>query len=106
MIGLKRSAAALLALAHVALALGPQSPLRPATHDAFVENSDSTAKILDESFDTWLHEIVSEWGMKGLSIAVVRQKSGGDWDVETKGYGVMNSAGDPTTKDVSLMALT
>ena len=56
--------------------------------------------ILDESFDEWLHNLTSFWGMKGLSIAVVRRKEDGEWDVETKGFGIKNAAGDAVTENV------
>ena len=59
------------------------------------------AEVLDASFDDWLKNITSLWGMKGLAIAVVRQHPDNTWSVETKGYGVKNAAGDNVTEDVS-----
>jgi hypothetical protein len=59
------------------------------------------AKVLDASFDDWLENLTSLWGMKGLAIAVVRQQPDNTWSVETKGYGVKNAAGDNVTEDVS-----
>ena len=58
-------------------------------------------EILDASFDDWLKNLTSLWGMKGLSIAVVRQQPNDEWSVETKGYGIKNAAGDNVTDDVS-----
>lgn len=57
--------------------------------------------ILDESFDGWLYNLTSFWGMKGLSIAIVRRKEDGEWDVETKGFGIKNAAGDAVTENVN-----
>ena len=59
------------------------------------------AEVLDASFDDWLKNITSLWGMKGLAIAVVRQQPDNTWSVETKGYGVKNAASDNVTEDVS-----
>lgn len=100
---LRRFLSTLLAFAPlVSLTSGAQLPLRdPDLNGAFV--GDKPPQLLDDSFDAWLHDLASEWGMKGLSIAVVRRKSDGDWDVETKGYGVKNTAGDPVTEDVSAL---
>ena len=58
------------------------------------------AEVLDASFDDWLKNITSLWGMKGLAITVVRQQPDNEWSVETKGYGVKNAAGDNVTEDV------
>lgn len=100
---LRRFFSAILAFAAVvSLTNGAQLPLGdPKLNGAFVGNK--VLQLLDNSFDAWLHDLVSEWGMKGLSIAVVRRKSDGGWDVETKGYGVKNTAGDPVTEDVSVL---
>lgn len=88
----------------VSVTLGAQLPLGdPKLNGAFVGDKDP--QLLDDSFDAWLHDVVSEWGMKGLSIAVVQRKEDGGWDVETKGYGVKNTAGDPVTKDVSAIKI-
>lgn len=63
--------------------------------------TERTHDLLDESFDEFLAAISAEWGIKGLSVAVVRRQSNGNWHTETKGYGVKNAAGDPVTEDVS-----
>lgn len=60
----------------------------------------SDNKLLDNDFDAWLHDLGIEWGMKGLSIAAVRLDSSGQWNVETKGYGIKDSAKNPVTEDV------
>lgn len=88
------------------LALGAQLPLHP---QGLLYSSDETSrsgpsdKILDGDFDDWLMNLTSFWGMKGLSVAVVRQHKDDDgkWDVETKGYGTKNEVGDAVTEDVS-----
>lgn len=90
------------------LALGAQLPLHPPSP---LHSSDETSphlnapsnKIIDDDFDDWLMNLTSFWGMKGLSVAVVRQHKDDDgkWDVETKGYGTKNEVGDAVTEDVS-----
>lgn len=88
------------------LALGAQLPLHPPSplyrSGATSRNAPSN-KILDDDFDDWLMNLTSFWGMKGLSVAVVRQHKDDDgkWDVETKGYGAKNEVGDAVTEDVS-----
>lgn len=58
--------------------------------------------LLDSDFDAWLDDLGAEWGMKGLSIAAVRLGPSGEWNAETKGYGIKDGAGNPVTEDVSL----
>lgn len=81
--------------------LGAQLPLSPPSHFNESPASASPPGILDDAFDDWLTNLTSFWGMKGLSIAVVKRKDDGKWDVETKGYGVKNEAGSAVTEDVS-----
>jgi len=57
--------------------------------------------VLDASFDQWLQNLTSFWGMKGLAVAVVQRQPNDTWSIETKGYGVKNAAGDIVTEDVS-----
>ncbi|KAF8316077.1 beta-lactamase/transpeptidase-like protein [Clavulina sp. PMI_390] len=63
------------------------------------ENDPKYSNLLDSSFDDFVANLAEEWGMKGLSVAVVQHQPNGSWIVETKGYGVMNTAGDPVTAD-------
>ena len=60
-------------------------------------------KILDASFDDWLINLTTLWGMKGLAVAVVHHGSDGIWNIETKGYGIKNAAGDRVTDDVRIL---
>lgn len=81
-------------------AAGAQIPLkRPIP---VIQAIGTNSAILDEAFDDWLKNLTSFWGMKGLSVAVVRRKEDGGWDVETKGYGVKNEMDESVTEDVSL----
>lgn len=57
-------------------------------------------KIISGRFEEWLEGVRSEWGMKGLAIAVVRRRVDGSWETETKGYGIKSSAGDAVDEDV------
>lgn len=83
------------------IALGAQVPLSsPSLSDESLASTSPHA-ILDDAFDDWLTNLTSFWGMKGLAIAVVKRKDDGKWDVETKGYGVKNEAGNAVTEDVS-----
>lgn len=83
----------LLSLGHV---LANQLPLSSPPRPSGVLDKD----VLDDEFETWLADLTSEWGMKGISISVVQRLDDGQWNVETKGYGVKNAAGDPVTPDV------
>lgn len=56
--------------------------------------------LLDKSFDIWLAKVNNTWATKGIGIAVVRRDQSGNWDVETKGYGIRDSSGAPVTEDV------
>ncbi|KAF8316080.1 beta-lactamase/transpeptidase-like protein, partial [Clavulina sp. PMI_390] len=40
-------------------------------------------------FDDFVAGLAEEWGMKGLSVAVVQHQPNGSWLVETKGYGTI-----------------
>lgn len=57
--------------------------------------------LLDSDFDDWISDLGEEWGMKGLAIAAVRLNPSGEWNIETKGYGIKDSDGNPATEDVS-----
>ncbi|KAI3621302.1 beta-lactamase class penicillin binding protein [Moniliophthora roreri] len=53
------------------------------------QNSTSTSPILSSQVDTFIQDLLKEWGTPGgVSVAVVRLGSSGSWEVETKGYGV------------------
>ncbi|KAF8312196.1 beta-lactamase/transpeptidase-like protein [Clavulina sp. PMI_390] len=93
-----------LVLLNVLSAWAIQLPLRPLpTPGASLPPANATsARILDEDFETWLSNVTSVWGLKGLSIAVVKRHDDDDsWQVEAKGYGVKNAAGDPVTADTT-----
>lgn len=69
---------------------------------AAFEPLQATSQVLDDDFDRWIQELADEWSIKGIGIAVVRRLPGSNgWAVETKGYGIRNSAGEPVTNDVS-----
>lgn len=57
--------------------------------------------LLDSDFDEWISGLGEEWGMKGLAIAAVRLNPSGEWNIETKGYGIKDSDGNPVTENVS-----
>ncbi|EEB99911.1 hypothetical protein MPER_00282, partial [Moniliophthora perniciosa FA553] len=53
------------------------------------QNSTSTSPVLSSEVDTFIQDLLKEWGTPGgVSVAVVRLGSSGSWEVETKGYGV------------------
>lgn len=68
-----------------------------------IRDATTSGEILDGEFDRWLNALGKDWGMKGISVAVV-QRGADDtqWAVETKGYGVKNQQGTPVTSDVRL----
>lgn len=53
--------------------------------------------ILDDQFESWLHETGHKWGMKGVAIALIRRgrdETGSEgWQTEMKGYGVADRWG-------------
>ncbi|KAF8318972.1 hypothetical protein DL93DRAFT_2075223 [Clavulina sp. PMI_390] len=82
--------------------INPPTPLSAGPRPA----SPNIPPLLDDAFDRWLSETTSFWGLKGVSIAVVRcdnsaEENEESWFVETKGYGLKNAAGDPVTENVS-----
>ncbi|ESK85499.1 beta-lactamase [Moniliophthora roreri MCA 2997] len=55
----------------------------------FAQNSTSTSPILSSEVDTFIQDLLKEWGTPGgVSVATVRLGGSGEWEVETKGYGV------------------
>ncbi|KAF8314955.1 beta-lactamase/transpeptidase-like protein [Clavulina sp. PMI_390] len=91
----------LSSLAHVWAAQLPLRPLRANDGNPSSTNTNFPA-LLDDSFEEWLANLTSIWGLKGLSVAVVRRHDDdGSWHVETKGYGVKNEAGDLVTDETT-----
>lgn len=57
--------------------------------------------VLDNRFTAWLEETGNARGMKGVAIAVTyRNKDGGGWTTETKGFGVADRWGTPVDDKV------
>jgi len=86
-------------LAAVSIFPAPSSARLPLAYPRTVEIG---TRVLDASFDVWLQNLTSFWGMKGLAVAVVQRQPNDTWSIETKGYGVKNAAGDIVTEDVSV----
>ncbi|KAF8312197.1 beta-lactamase/transpeptidase-like protein [Clavulina sp. PMI_390] len=80
-----------------------QHPLEPSPTPGVINapKNENHAPILDAEFESWLSNISSVWGLKGLSIAVVQRHDDESWQMETKGYGVKNEAGDPVTHETT-----
>jgi hypothetical protein len=87
-----------LLAAAVSIFPSPSRAQWPLAHPRTVEIGSG---VLDASFDQWLQNLTSFWGMKGLAVAVVQRQRNDTWSIETKGYGVKNAAGDLVTEDVS-----
>jgi len=88
-----------LLAAAVSIFPAPSSARLPLAYPRTVEIGSG---VLDASFDQWLQNLTSFWGLKGLAVAVVQRQPNDTWSIETKGYGVKNAAGDIVTEDVSV----
>ncbi|KAG6819427.1 hypothetical protein H0H93_011954, partial [Arthromyces matolae] len=60
----------------------------------------ATANILNNTTDTFINNLLSEWGSTGgLSVAFVQGDGQGNWTVETKGYGTATVNGSQVTEN-------
>ncbi|KAF8309918.1 beta-lactamase/transpeptidase-like protein, partial [Clavulina sp. PMI_390] len=50
-----------------------------------------------ESLDQFVHNVMQEWGVQGLSVAVVSKDTTGAWKREYKGWGASDRHGSPVT---------
>ncbi|KAG6810843.1 hypothetical protein H0H92_010108 [Tricholoma furcatifolium] len=56
-------------------------------------------QILNNVTDTFIQQILDSWGVSGgVAVAVVRGDGQGNWNVETKGYGVATANGSQVTE--------
>ncbi|KAF8879112.1 beta-lactamase/transpeptidase-like protein [Infundibulicybe gibba] len=61
---------------------------------ALAQDSQPLTPVLDTAMETFVNQILTEWGSPGgIAIAVVRRSSQGGWNVETKGYGTAKADG-------------
>jgi hypothetical protein len=67
-----------------------------------VPEQGDTATYIDKELSSFVKDLMAEWDIPGVSLAVVRQPGFGsdDWVVETTGWGVRNAKGDPVDGDV------
>ncbi|KAG6819429.1 hypothetical protein H0H93_011956 [Arthromyces matolae] len=59
----------------------------------------AVAAVLNSTTDAFINNLLSEWGTTGgLAVAFVQKDSQGNWNVETKGYGIATSNGSQVTE--------
>lgn len=73
--------------------------------EATVIKRAAPAAVLTPEFDAWMGNLTTEWGIRGVSIAVVQLGDDGNWITETKGYGAKDEAGSNVTAEVSFSFL-
>ncbi len=63
-----------------------------------------SASCIDKELSSFVQNLMTEWDIPGVSLAVVRRSEHGlnDWSVETTGWGVRNAKGDPVDGDVGI----
>ncbi|KAG6826577.1 hypothetical protein H0H92_015277, partial [Tricholoma furcatifolium] len=57
-------------------------------------------QIINHATDTFIDQVLSEWGVPGgVAVAVVSLSGEGSWNVETKGYGIATASGSQVTEN-------
>ena len=65
-----------------------------------------SARVLTPEVDEFVEGVLSRWGSHGgVSIAVVRLDPKGEWNVETKGYGVARLEDNSSVTDETLFSI-
>ena len=65
-----------------------------------------SAPILTPEVDHFIEGVLSRWGSPGgVSVAVVRLDTNGEWNVETKGYGVARLDDNSRVTDETLFSI-
>lgn len=65
---------------------------------------DTSGALLTPELADFIQATMDTFGIKGVSVAVVRRGDNGTFAVDTRGFGVRNSAGEPMTAKVSRLA--
>jgi hypothetical protein len=61
--------------------------------------------ILNDAAEAFINQVLTDWNSPGgVAVAVVRRDGQGNWNVETKGYGVATANGSKVTEN-TLFAL-
>ncbi|KAF8309917.1 beta-lactamase/transpeptidase-like protein [Clavulina sp. PMI_390] len=61
-------------------------------------NGYTSTGIRSKGFDQFVNTVLEDWGIQGLSIAVVSKDSSGAWKREYKGWGASDRDGSPITQ--------
>ncbi|KZV89612.1 beta-lactamase/transpeptidase-like protein [Exidia glandulosa HHB12029] len=62
-----------------------------------LEKRDGPDALITPEIADFVTSTIERLGIKGVSIAIVRHTANGTFEVDTRGFGVRNSAGDPMT---------
>lgn len=58
------------------------------------------SSILTAETDTFINQVLVDWNSSGgAAVAVVRKNTEGNWNIETKGYGIATFNGSRTTEN-------
>lgn len=67
----------------------------PAQHKNLVARDGAT--LITSEYADFITKSMDHWGIKGMTVALVRRTGDGTFDVDTAAFGVRNEAGDPMT---------
>ncbi|EJD51736.1 beta-lactamase/transpeptidase-like protein [Auricularia subglabra TFB-10046 SS5] len=91
---------------HDVLRYVPEHVVQSSRSAAAAPSSDSQRRAAGDLFspaiDTFIRTTIDQWELHGLSIAIVRRRDDGGFDVSTRGYGVAGLDGRPVTADTLL----
>jgi len=88
-------------------ALSPEDLDATRTTASFPKLLEKNSRMLSQELDHFIDDIMKQWDVPGLQVAVVRWRSNStEYDVETKAYGVRGHDQRPMRTDVSELKMS